>query len=36
MSESYLGIDVHKKVCVFAEIDSKGKIVHRGKFNNTI
>jgi len=36
MSKSYLGIDVHKKVCVFTEIDSKGKILHRGKFGNTL
>lgn len=36
MSKSYLGIDVHKKVCVFTEIDSKGKVVSRGKFNNTL
>ena len=36
MSKSYLGIDVHKKVCVFTEIDSKGKIVSRGKFSNTL
>jgi transposase len=26
MSESYLGIDVHKKWCVFTEIDSMGKV----------
>ncbi len=36
MSESYPGIDVDKKVWVFTEIDSEGKIVSRGKFNNTI
>jgi transposase len=36
MSKSYLGIDVHKKVCVFSEIDSEGKILHRGKFSNTL
>ncbi len=36
MSESYLGIDVHNKVCVFSEIDSKGKIVSRGRFNNSL
>lgn len=35
MSQSYLGIDVHKRRCVFTEIDSKGKIVRRGKFSNT-
>jgi transposase len=36
MSKCYLGIDVHKKVCVFTEIDSGGKILHRGKFGNTL
>jgi transposase len=36
MSEvSYLGIDVHKKKCVFVEIDSTGKILRRGSFGNT-
>ena len=35
MPESYLGIDVHKKQCVFTEIDSKGKILRRGRFGNT-
>ena len=35
MSESYLGIDVHKKWCVFTEIDSKGKVLRRGRFGNT-
>lgn len=35
MSKSYLGIDVHKKWCVYTEIDSKGKIVRQGRFGNT-
>jgi transposase len=34
MSEKYLGIDVHKNWCVFAEIDSKGKLLRRGRFRN--
>jgi transposase len=34
MSENYLGIDVHKNWCVFAEIDSKGKLLRRGRFRN--
>lgn len=36
MSEvSYMGIDVHKKTCVYVEIDSTGKIRRRGSFGNT-
>jgi len=35
MKESYLGIDVHKKWCVFTEIDSTGKVVRQGRFGNT-
>lgn len=35
MSESYLGIDVHKKRCVYTEIDSTGKVVNQGRFDNT-
>ena len=35
MSKSYLGIDVHKKWCVFTEIDSTGKVVRQGRFGNT-
>lgn len=36
MSKSYLGIDVHKHECVFTELDSKGKIIRRGRFGNHI
>jgi hypothetical protein len=36
MSESYLGIDIHKKWCVYTEIDSKGKVVRQGRFGNTL
>jgi transposase len=36
MSKSYLGVDVHKKMCVFSEIDSEGKLLNRGKFGNTL
>jgi hypothetical protein len=32
MSESYLGIDVHKRFCVFCEIDADGGVVRRGRF----
>jgi len=36
MSEkSYLGIDVHKKQCVYTEIDSTGKLLRQGQFGNT-
>jgi transposase len=35
MSESYLGIDVHKKRCVYTEIDSTGKVMGQGRFDNT-
>ena len=31
-----MGIDVHKKVCVFTDIDSEGRIIHQGKFNNNL
>ena len=36
MSENYLGIDVHKNWCVFAEIDSKGKLLPRADFAMTL
>lgn len=35
MKESYMGIDVHKKWCVFTEIDSTGKLLRQGRFGNT-
>lgn len=35
MSSSYLGIDIHKKRCVYIEIDSVGKIIRQGQFGNT-
>jgi len=34
MSKSYLGIDVHKKWCVFTEIDSTGKVIRQNRFRN--
>jgi transposase len=36
MSERYLGIDVHKKLCVYTELDSSGNVIRRGKFGNNI
>jgi transposase len=35
MSKSYLGIDVHKKWCVYTEIDSTGKVIGQSRFGNT-
>jgi len=34
MSEHYVGIDVHKKWCVFTEINSTGKVVRQSRFGN--
>ena len=36
MSKSFMGIDLHKRNCVFTEIDSDGKVLRRGKFGNNI
>jgi transposase len=35
MKNSYVGIDVHKKWCVFTEIDSTGKLLRQGRCGNT-
>jgi transposase len=35
MNESYLGIDVHKRKCVFVEIDGTGKVLRRNRFDNS-
>ena len=35
MNESYLGIDVHKRKCVFVEIDGMGKVLRRNRFDNS-
>ena len=35
MSKSYSGIDVHKKWCVFTEIDSTGTVIRQGRFGHT-
>jgi hypothetical protein len=35
MSESYPGIDVHKKRCLYIEIDSTVKVVNQGRFDST-
>ena len=36
MSQNYLGIDVHKKWCVFTQIDSTGKVMRQSRFRNTL
>jgi transposase len=36
MSQNYLGIDVHKKWCVYTQIDSTGKIMRQSRFRNTL
>lgn len=35
MSKTYLGVDVHKRHCVFTEIDLKGNVLRRGRFENS-
>jgi predicted NBD/HSP70 family sugar kinase len=35
MSKTYLGIDVHKRHCVFTEIDLKGNVLRRERFENS-
>lgn len=36
MSETYVGIDVHKKLCVYTHLDLGGKVICRGKFGNNM
>jgi transposase len=36
MSERFVGVDLHKKLCYFAELDSRGNLLRRGKFGNNI
>lgn len=36
MSKSFVGVDVHKRFCVYTELDAKGKILRRGRFGNTL
>lgn len=36
MSERFVGVDLHKKFCHYAELDSGGKVVRRGRFGNNI
>jgi transposase len=36
MSQRFVGIDLHKRFCVFTELDSEGNLVNRGRFGNNI
>jgi transposase len=36
MSDVYVGIDIHKKLCVFTELDVVGNVVGRGSFGNNV
>lgn len=36
MSSRFMGVDIHKRFCVFTELDSKGNVIKRGKFGNNI
>jgi transposase len=36
MSNTYLGVDVHKRSCVFTAIDSEGNLLKQGRFNNNL
>lgn len=36
MSKSFMGIDVHKRHCVYTELDPKGKLIRRGRFGNNL
>jgi transposase len=34
MSKSFIGVDLHKKFCVFTELDFDGNVLRRGRFGN--
>jgi|GEM_PF-6898870 len=36
MSKTYLGVDVHKRFCVFTEIDAEGNLVREGDSPTTL
>jgi len=36
MSERFIGVDLHKRFCVFTELDSEGNLMRRGRFGNNI
>jgi hypothetical protein len=36
MAKSFVGIDIHKKLCVYTEIDSEGNLIRQGRFGNDL
>ena len=34
MPESFIGVDLHKKFCVFTELDSHGNLIGKGTFSS--
>jgi transposase len=36
MRKSFMGIDIHKRFCVYTEIDPDGNVLRRGRFGNNI
>jgi len=34
MSQRFVGVDLHKKLCYFTELDSEGNVIKKGKFGN--
>jgi len=36
MSARFIGVDLHKRFCVFTELDIEGNILRRGKFGNNL
>jgi transposase len=36
MSKRFIGVDLHKKYCVFTELDIGGKVLRKGRFGNNL
>lgn len=36
MAKSFVGIDIHKRQCVYTQVDVHGSVVRRGRFGNTL
>lgn len=34
MPERFVGVDLHKKLCYFTELDSDGNVIRKGKFGS--
>lgn len=34
MSKRFIGVDLHKKFCVFTELDAEGNVLRKGRFGN--